>query len=149
MPCEARRSGDVRPPSSLRVTTGTALYAIVTLGLADARTELLVGRLLHCQWPDGGWNCDKDPGADTSSFMETLTPMRGLTAFAHHAGSRAVHSAVARAANVFLDRRLYKRRADGWIIRGEFVALYYPLYWHYDILRPQSAHSWLHRRPPL
>ena len=65
---------------------GNALYAIVTLGLADERTEALVERLLHWQWPDGGWNCDKDPSADSSSFMETLTPMRGLAAFARHSG---------------------------------------------------------------
>ncbi len=107
---------------------GNALFAIVTLGLADARVEKLVERLLHWQWPDGGWNCDKDPNADTSSFMETLLPMRGLVAY-----SRA-GKAVERAARVFLDRELCKRRSDGAIIRREFVQLHYPLYWHYDIL---------------
>jgi hypothetical protein len=107
---------------------GNALYAIVTLGLADERAERLVERLLHWQWPDGGWNCDKDPSADTSSFMETLTPLRGLAAYGH------AHDAVRRAAAVFLDRGLCKRRSDGEIIRAEFTQLHYPLYWHYDIL---------------
>jgi len=113
---------------------GNALYAIVTLGLADERTEALVERLLHWQWPDGGWNCDKDPGADSSSFMETLTPLRGLAAFARHSGEARVADAVRRAANIFLERQLYKRRSTGTVIRGEFVQLHYPLYWHYDIL---------------
>ena len=113
---------------------GNALYAIVTLGLADERTEALAERLLHWQWPDGGWNCDKDPGADSSSFMETLTPLRGLAAFARHSGDAKVGEAVRRAASVFLDRQLFKRRSTGAVIRSEFTQLHYPLYWHYDIL---------------
>jgi len=113
---------------------GNTLYAIVTLGLADARTEQLVERLLPWQWPDGGWNCDKDPSADTSSFMESLTPMRGLAAFARSSGNAKARAAVERAARIFLDRELCKRRSDGRIIRREFVELHYPLYWHYDIL---------------
>ena len=114
---------------------GNALYAIVTLGLADERTEGLVERLLHWQWPDGGWNCDKDPGADSSSFMETLTPLRGLAAFARQSSDGAkVRAAIERAASVFLERQLFKRRSNGAVIRGEFVQLHYPLYWHYDIL---------------
>jgi len=113
---------------------GNALYAIVTLGLADERTEALVERLLHWQWPDGGWNCDKDPGADSSSFMETLTPLRGLAAFARESGDSTVGVAVGRAASVFLERQLFKRRSTGAVIRDEFVRLHYPLYWHYDIL---------------
>jgi hypothetical protein len=113
---------------------GNALYAIVTLGLADKRTEQLVERLLHWQWPDGGWNCDKDPSADSSSFMETLTPMRGLNAYALGSGEAAARDAVKRAASVFLERELFKRRTNGKTIRAEFTQLHYPLYWHYDIL---------------
>ena len=113
---------------------GNALYAIVTLGLADKRTEQLVERLLYWQWPDGGWNCDKDPTADTSSFMETLTPMRGLAAYARMSGDAKARAAVKRAASVFLERQLFKRRSTGATIRAEFTQLHYPLYWHYDIL---------------
>lgn len=113
---------------------GNALRSICVLGLTNDRTPDLVERLLHWQWPDGGWNCDKDPSADTSSFMETLTPMRGLAAFARESGNPKARAAVARAATVFLDRQLYKRKSNGATIRGEFVKLHYPLYWHYDIL---------------
>lgn len=113
---------------------GNALFAIATLGLADARTERLAERLLHWQWPDGGWNCDKDPNADTSSFMETLTPLRGLCALARGGASSKIQRAITRAAQVFLERRLFKRRSTGSVIRREFIALHYPLYWHYDIL---------------
>jgi hypothetical protein len=113
---------------------GNALWSIERLGIADKRSEKLVERLLHWQWPDGGWNCDKNPSADTSSFMETLVPMRALAIYGRtHKDKRALDAA-RHAAEVFLSRRLYRRRSDGKTIRGEFIALHYPLYWHYDIL---------------
>ena len=113
---------------------GNALYYLLELGLADERTEKLVGRLLEWQWPDGGWNCDMKAKGDTSSFMETLTPLRGLALYARMRGDEDALAAVARAAEVFLERRLYKRRHDGEVIAADFTALHYPCYWHYDIL---------------
>jgi hypothetical protein len=111
-----------------------ALYAVVQLGLENDNTERLVERLLHWQWPDGGWNCDKNPQADTSSFMETLWPMRALGLYGRVHNDQASLTAAARAAEVFLTRRLYKRRSSGEAIHPEFLKLHYPLYWHYDIL---------------
>ena len=141
---EASRSADAYKRSGVPVMRGryrrcasqqgNALYFLTKLGLADEKTERLVERLLHWQWPDGGWNCDKIPGADTSSFMETLLPMTGLAVHSReHTDDRAKEAAL-RASEVFLSRRLFKRRADGKVIHPEFVRLHYPLYWHYDIL---------------
>ena len=113
---------------------GNTLLMVIRLGLVDDRTPRLVERLLHWQWPDGGWNCDKDPAADTSSFMETLPPMRALAAWAALTGDPAALRASDRAAEVLLERRLYRRRRDGRVIRPDFTKLHYPLYWHYDIL---------------
>jgi hypothetical protein len=113
---------------------GNALYSLIRLGIADERADALVERLLHWQWPDGGWNCDRGPGADTSSFMETLLPMLGLAAYAREHTSVPADRAVRRAAEVFLRRRLFKRVSNGKVIHPEFVALHYPLYWHYDFL---------------
>ena len=56
----------------------------------------LVERLLHWQWPDGGWNCDREPAADTSSFFETLLPMRALWAYASATGDDVARAAAAR-----------------------------------------------------
>jgi hypothetical protein len=109
---------------------GYALWSLVTLGLADSRCDRLVELLLRWQWPDGGWNCDRDPAADTSSFFETLLPMRGL--WAH--GTAPARRAARAAAEVFLERRLAYRASTGALIRAEFAKLHYPLYWHYDIL---------------
>jgi hypothetical protein len=114
---------------------GNALAAACRLGMAgDPRAELLAHSLVAWQWPDGGWNCDKDPSADTSSFMETLLPMRGLECHARAAGDAAARAAAKRAAEVFLSRGLFKRRSDAQVIRREFIKLHHPLYWHYDIL---------------
>lgn len=106
---------------------GGALLAIRTLGIDDGRGDALVERLLHWQWPDGGWNCDLEPAAASSSVYETILPMRGLAV----AGER---TAADRAASVFLDRRLLYRRSDGGLIKNEWTKLHHPLYWHYDVL---------------
>jgi hypothetical protein len=113
---------------------GNALYALLTLGLADARTDELAKRLLKWQWQDGGWNCDKNPEAIHSSFMESLIPLRALSLYAKMTGEPYVKMGCERAADVFLKRRLYKRQSDGQVIAQGFADLHYPCYWHYDIL---------------
>lgn len=113
---------------------GNALYSMLRLGLDDERIHQLAERLRHWQWPDGGWNCDKEPSAHTSTFIHTLYSMRALALYAQHTGDAASLAAAQRAAEFFLKRRLYKRVSDGAVIAREFVKLHYPLYWHYDIL---------------
>jgi len=113
---------------------GNALRSVLALGIADERADALVERLRHWQWPDGGWNCDRDPAAHTSSFHETWLPMLGLAAYARENKNRAAARAADRAAEVFLGRRLFKRISDGRVMQPDIVALHYPHYWHYDIL---------------
>ena len=115
---------------------GLAIWYFHELGLADRRVDDLVSRLVELQWPDGGWNCDKDPAARTSSVQETLLPLRGL---ARHvaAGSEerratreltaaraattspapGVSEAVDAATEFLLQRRLLWRRHDGAVLR--------------------------------
>jgi hypothetical protein len=111
-----------------------ALWSILKLGLADPRTDELVERLLHWQWPDGGWNCDKNPLANNSSFMESIIPLRALALYGSLRNHQQAISAAKNAAEIFLKRKLYLSQSSGSVIRKEFVALHYPLYWHYDIL---------------
>jgi len=113
---------------------GNALYSLTKLGLADRGRERLAERLLHWQWPDGGWNCDRNPSADTSSFMETLLPMRGLAAYAEATADQPARAAALKASEVFLSRRLYRKRSDGKVIHSNFLMFHYPLFWHYDVL---------------
>ena len=113
---------------------GYAIWCSLKLGFADARTDELVARLLRWQWLDGGWNCDKHPEANKSSFMETLIPLRALSLYARVTGDPAVRAASERAAEVFLKRHLFRRQTNGNVMNSNFVLLHYPAYWHYDIL---------------
>ena len=113
---------------------GNALYAMLRLGLADERADELARRLRQWQWPDGGWNCDRRPATQISSFMETLIPLRALIWHARLTGDPASAQAAERAADIFLKRHLFKRQHDGAVIHPDFITLHYPCYWHYDIL---------------
>lgn len=113
---------------------GNALYSITRLGLADKKSDRLVERLMHWQWPDGGWNCDRNPSADTSSFNESMLPMLGLAAHAEQRRDDVARQAALRASEIFLCRRLFKRRTDGTVISPHWLRPKYPRYWHYDFL---------------
>ncbi len=113
---------------------GNAIWYLHTLGLFDRRAEGLVDRLMEKQWPDGGWNCDGNPKAMKSSFMETILPLRALALHAKIKKDQKSREAAERAAEVFLKRRLYKREKTGNVINPTFTLLHYPCYWHYDIL---------------
>ena len=114
---------------------GNALYSALKLGFKeDDRVHELKKLLLKWQWPDGGWNCDKNPDADTSSFMESLIPMRSLILYSQTFKDKIAEEASKKAAEVFLIRKLFKEKSTGKIINREFPLLHYPLYWHYDIL---------------
>jgi hypothetical protein len=113
---------------------GNCVYYSLALGLADDRTEELASRLIKWQWEDGGWNCDKKPEANKSSFNETLIPLRGLAWYAKSSGDQKAEQGVSRASEVFLKRHLFKRLRDNRIIDKNFIQLHYPNYWHYDFL---------------
>jgi hypothetical protein len=113
---------------------GNAIYSTLMLGIADERADELARRLTVWQWPDGGWNCDKKPKARNSSYMETITPMRGLSLYARLTGNNDSKKAVKKAAEVLLKRKLYKRLKDGEIILDNFAEIHYPRYFMYDIL---------------
>lgn len=113
---------------------GNALYATLALGIADERVHELAVRLMIWQWPDGGWNCDKNPHASHSSFMESLIPLRALALYIRQTADPHAKIVVERAADLFLKRHLFKRQRDGQVITEDFITLHYPCYWHYDIL---------------
>ena len=113
---------------------GNALFSLLRLGLADERCDELAANLRRWQWPDGGWNCDKNAEAVHASFMESLIPLRGLALHARMMGSGDSQAAAERAAEIFLKRRLFRRQTDGSVMAADFLALHYPCYWHYDIL---------------
>jgi hypothetical protein len=113
---------------------GNALYYLLSLGLANARTEELAERLMKWQWPDGGWNCDKNPKAINSSFMESLIPLRGLALYGKLTGNKYAKTAARNASELFLKRKMFEIKSTKRWKKEDFIELHYPCYWHYDIL---------------
>jgi len=67
---------------------GNAVFSTLRLGIADERTDELAARLAEWQWPDGGWNCDKNPETKISSYRETVVPLRALALHAKMTGNK-------------------------------------------------------------
>ncbi len=105
------------------------------LGMArDERVRRLVGWLLETQWADGGWNCDRNPGATHSSFYESVLAVGALAEFARATRDTDAAQASRRAADFFLAHHVYKSHTTGEPGHPKWLKLRYPEYWHYDYL---------------
>jgi hypothetical protein len=123
--------GLIRSDASME---GNALAVACRLGMAaDPRVGELAESLVKWQWPDGGWNCDREASGRRSSFHESLIPGWGLFEYARATGDRDAAEAAARTAELLLQHRLFRRHGTGEPIHPSWVVLHYPPYWHYDI----------------
>lgn len=115
---------------------GNALAACCRLGLAgDPRVQQVAENLTAWQWPDGGWNCDRNASGRRSSFHESLPTAWGLHEYARATGEPAAREAAVRAAALFLEHRLFRSLRTGEVINAQWLRPRYPPYWHYDILQ--------------
>lgn len=73
------------------------------------------------------------PSAASSSFHESLAPAWGLHEFWQATGDPAARDAASRAAELFLQHRLFRSLGTGQVIHRAWLAPHYPPYWHYDI----------------
>jgi hypothetical protein len=125
--------GPIRSHGSIQ---GNALGACCRAGLADdPRARRVAEALISWQWPDGGWNCDLKATGYRSSFHETLGPTWGLHEYAEATGHAPSRAAADRAAELFLEHRLFRRLRTGEVIKTQWLRPRYPPYWHYDILQ--------------
>ena len=127
-----------RRPRRCASMEGNTIWSQLVLGIVDdEHVPRLVDRLVTFQWPDGGWNCDKHPGAHTSSVQETLLPLRGLAHWYSATGDEAARRAAKRATEFLLARRLLWRKRDGALIEPEWGGpvdkIHYPIRF-YDVL---------------
>jgi hypothetical protein len=114
---------------------GNALGACSRLGLAhDERAGALADAIVRWQWPDGGWNCDRNPAAHHSSFHETLRTTWGLLAYHAATGDARAMEAAGRAGELFLRHRVLWSESTGEPINRTWANLRYPQYWHYGVL---------------
>ncbi len=115
---------------------GNALAVCSRLGLAeDPRAIQLAKWLVEWQWPDGGWNCDRRPEADHSSFYESLPTLWGLVEYQRATGDKDYLKPIERAAELFLQHHLFRSDKTGQIIDPKWLKLHYPSYHYYDILQ--------------
>ena len=115
---------------------GNALGVCSRLGMADdPRVRYLAGSLVAWQWPDGGWNCDKEMNVDHSSFHESVIPMWGLLEYHKATGDKDSIAAAKRTGEFLLCHKLFKSDKTGEIINPTWLDIRYPYYWHYNILQ--------------
>jgi hypothetical protein len=115
---------------------GNTLAACSRLGMtADPRVQQLAEGLLEWQWPDGGWNCDRNASGKRSSFHETHAAAWGLHEYHRATGDSAARDAAVRAGELFLEHRVFRGLSTGEVINQRWLRPSYPPYWHYDILQ--------------
>ncbi len=102
----------------------------------------IVDRLLGEQLPDGGWNCEAANGSTRSSFNTTICVLEALLEHERAGGgSPAVTAARLRGQEYLLERRLFRRRSTGEVIKrdrkggADWTRFAFPTWWHYDVLR--------------
>ena len=118
--------GEVEPCINGRVLAIGAYFGEACGHLAD--------RLLQEQLSDGGWNCYAPP-SQRSSFNSTICVLEGLLAYETAAGPRPdITAARLRGQEYLLERRLFRSRSNGQIVKPEWTAISFPTRWHYDIL---------------
>jgi hypothetical protein len=114
---------------------GLTLYSAARIRLdGDERLQRLADSLVETQWPDGGWNCDRRPGAAHSSFHETWAPILGLAEHGRAVGDERATRAAERGAEFLLRHKVVMSHRTGKVANRKFLALRYPAYWHYDLL---------------
>ncbi|MFC9919565.1 hypothetical protein [Agromyces binzhouensis] len=96
----------------------------------------LLDRLLGEQLEDGGWNCQAPRRSHRSSFNTTILALEALLEFERSiAPDPSVAAARARGEEYLLERRLFRSRSTGEVIRESWTRFSFPPQWHYDVLR--------------
>ncbi len=97
-------------------------------------SDRLAHRLLGEQLSDGGWNCYAPP-SQVSSFNSTICVLEGLLEYENAKGRRPdITAARLRGQEYLLERRLFRSRSTGTIIKPAWTEISFPTRWHYDIL---------------
>ncbi|MGH3464228.1 MAG: hypothetical protein ACRDP9_22395 [Kribbellaceae bacterium] len=102
----------------------------------EQNVDAIVDRLIGEQLDDGGWNCWAPFGAKRSSFATTINVLEGLLAHECATGGSADATAARRRGEEYLlERRLFRRKSTGEVVRPDWLEFSFPTRWHYDVLR--------------
>lgn len=120
--------GEVEPCINGRTIETGAYFGV------DVST--IVERILGERLGDGGWNCEAENGSTRSSFDTTINVLDGLFEFERATGgSEAVRAARRSGEEYLLERRLFRRKTNGEVVKPDYLEFAFPYYWRYDLLR--------------
>ncbi len=121
-------AGEVEPCINGRTVALGAYFSQDVQGIVD--------RLLHDQLEDGGWNCEAENGSVVSSFDTTINVLEGLLAYEQATGgSKELKAARRRGEEYLLERKMFRRKSTGEVVRPTYLQFSVPTRWHYDVLR--------------
>lgn len=120
--------GEVEPCINGRTVETGAYVGVDVSGIVD--------RLLDERLSDGGWNCEVERGATTTSVDTTINVLDGLLMVEERLGpDPAVDEARRGAEEYLLERGLFRRASTGEVMDDDFLRFSFPYYWHFDVLR--------------
>ena len=129
--------GSIAPWSSPRTDVCVCAMILGVLQWFDfdaaGHKKGLLGFLLRSQKDDGGWNCQGD--SVVSSVHTTISVLEALQLCRVDTPGAQVDAAMKRAHEYLLDRRLFRSRRTGKVIRPSFQLFSFPPRWYYDVLR--------------
>ncbi|MCP2367961.1 hypothetical protein BCL57_002120 [Agromyces flavus] len=115
---------------------GMVLQLASYFGETGDLVEALIDGVLGQQLDDGGWNCEAPLHSHRSSFNTTILVLEGLLERERSIGPDAVIAAArSRGEEYLLERRLFRSRSTGEVIRPAWTRFSFPPQWHYDVLR--------------
>lgn len=105
-------------------------------GETGEQVDRLLERVVGEQLDDGGWNCEAPRRSHVASFNTTILALEALLEV-ERSGSPdgALAEARARGEEYLLERRLFRSRSTGEVIRPDWTRFSFPPQWHYDVLR--------------
>jgi hypothetical protein len=129
--------GSIAPWSSDKTDTCVCSMILAVLEWFEhderVRRDGLLEYLLANQKDDGGWNCDA--GSEVSSMHTTVSTLEALQIRRSNSPSSDIDAAMRGGWEYLLERRLFRSKSTGEVIRADFRTFSFPPRWYYDVLR--------------
>lgn len=118
---------------------GMALNYASYFHVKEEFLKSIVDFLLRERMSDGGFNCHSNrKGATHSSLHSTLSVLEGIQEYENNGYRyrlKELKGAKSQSQEFILRHKLFRSHRTGQIIKPDFLKLFYPCRWYYDILR--------------